>query len=114
MQTTFYVKQGPAREVLLVGAQPTPDPGPGEVRVHLKTSGVNPSDSRSSRTAPMWASLIIPIATAPAILTGSARASSIGLASGSGFGTGCCGTSYRASSRAVRTCFNRRWVAAAT
>ena len=60
MQTTFYVKQGPAREVLLVGAQPTPDPGPDEVRVHLKTSGVNPSDSRSSRTAPMSASLIIP------------------------------------------------------
>jgi len=60
MQTTFYVKQGPAREVLLVGAQPTPDPGPGEVRVHLKTSGVNPSVSRSSRTAPMSASLIIP------------------------------------------------------
>ena len=44
MQAAFYVKQGPAREVLQVGAQPTPEPGPGEVRVHLKTSGVNPSD----------------------------------------------------------------------
>ena len=62
MQAAFYVKQGPAREVLQVGAQPTPEPGPGEVRVHLKTSGVNPSDwkSRSGRTAPMSAPLIIP------------------------------------------------------
>ena len=34
MQAAFYVKQGPAREVLQVGAQPTPEPGPGEVRVH--------------------------------------------------------------------------------
>ena len=62
MQAAFYVKQGPAREVLQVGEQPTPEPGPGEVRVHLKTSGVNPSDwkSRSGRTAPMSAPLIIP------------------------------------------------------
>src|SRR6516164_9329128 len=62
MQAAFYVKQGSAREVLQVGEQPTPEPGPGEVRVHLKTSGVNPSDwkSRSGRTAPMSAPLIIP------------------------------------------------------
>jgi len=43
MQAAFYVKQGPAREVLEVGAQPTPEPGPGEVRVRLRSSGVNPS-----------------------------------------------------------------------
>jgi len=62
MQAAFYVKQGSAREVLQVGEQPTPEPGPGEVRVHLKTSAVNPSDwkSRSGRTAPMSAPLIIP------------------------------------------------------
>jgi NADPH:quinone reductase len=62
MQAAFYVKQGPAREVLQVDEQPTPGPGPGEVRVHLKTSGVNPSDwkSRSGRTAPMSTPLIIP------------------------------------------------------
>jgi NADPH2:quinone reductase len=36
MQAAFYAKQGPAREVLQVGEQPTPEPGPGEVRVHLK------------------------------------------------------------------------------
>ena len=62
MRAAFYMKQGPAREVLQVGEQPTPEPGPGEVRVHLRTSGANPSDwkSRSGRTAPMSAPLIVP------------------------------------------------------
>jgi hypothetical protein len=62
MRAAFYEKQGPAREVLQVGEQPRPEPGPGEVRVHLKTSGANPSDwkSRSGRTATMLAPLIIP------------------------------------------------------
>ena len=32
MQAAFYKKQGPAREVLQVGEQPTLEPGPGEVR----------------------------------------------------------------------------------
>lgn len=44
MQAAFYTQQGPAREVLQIGEQPTPQPGPGEVRVKLRTSGVNPSD----------------------------------------------------------------------
>jgi NADPH:quinone reductase-like Zn-dependent oxidoreductase len=48
-------------EVLQVGEQPTPEPGPGEVRVHLRTSGANPSwKSRSGRAAPMSAPMIIP------------------------------------------------------
>jgi NADPH:quinone reductase len=44
MLAAFYTRQGPAAEVLQVGEQPTPQPGPGEVRVRLHTSGVNPSD----------------------------------------------------------------------
>src|SRR5690242_9779816 len=44
MQAAFYTKQGPAAEVLQVGEQPTPQPGAKEVRVRLRTSGVNPSD----------------------------------------------------------------------
>ena len=44
MRAAFYTQQGPAREVLQIGEQPTPQPGPGEVRVKLRTSGVNPSD----------------------------------------------------------------------
>jgi len=92
MHAAFYVKQGSAREVLQVGEQPTPEPGPGEVRVHLKTSGVNPSDwkSRSGRTAPMSAPLIIPHSDGAGDIdrVGSVLASPIALASGSGFGMG--------------------------
>ncbi len=44
MQAAFYTRQGPASEVLELGEQPVPEPGPGEVRVRLRTSGVNPSD----------------------------------------------------------------------
>jgi NADPH:quinone reductase-like Zn-dependent oxidoreductase len=109
MQTAFYVKQGPAREVLQVGAQPTPDPGPGEVRVHLKTSGVNPSDSRSSRTAPMSASLIIRHSdgTGDIDRVGSGVVNRIGR---SGFGTGCCGTSSSFSAKGTNSSVgNLQW-----
>src|SRR5277367_3084088 len=62
MKAAYYVKQGPARDVLQVGDRQTPEPGPGEVRVRLRASGVNPSDwkSRSGRGAPMLAPLIVP------------------------------------------------------
>jgi NADPH:quinone reductase len=62
MKAAFYEKQGSAREVLKIGDQPTPEPGFGEVRVRLRTSGANPSDwkSRSGRNAPMPSPLIIP------------------------------------------------------
>lgn len=44
MKAAWFETFGPAREVLLVGEQPTPTPGPGEVLVRLATTGVNPSD----------------------------------------------------------------------
>jgi NADPH:quinone reductase-like Zn-dependent oxidoreductase len=44
MQAAWFEKFGAARDVLVVGERPTPVAGPGEVRVHLRTSGVNPSD----------------------------------------------------------------------
>src|ERR1044071_8496549 len=44
MRAVYYEKNGSAAEVLHVGEVETPRPGPGEVRVRLKTSGVNPSD----------------------------------------------------------------------
>jgi NADPH2:quinone reductase len=44
MRAAFYEKNGAARDVLQVGEVDTPQPGPGEVRVKIKTSGVNPSD----------------------------------------------------------------------
>jgi NADPH:quinone reductase len=47
MRAAFYDKNGPARDVLQVNEVDTPHPGPGEVRVKLKTSGVNPSDVKA-------------------------------------------------------------------
>ena len=47
MRAAFYERTGPAREVLQVAELATPEPGPGEVRVRLATSGVNPSDVKS-------------------------------------------------------------------
>ena len=44
MRAAWYEKQGPAREVLTVGEMPDPTPGPGEVRIRIAVSGVNPGD----------------------------------------------------------------------
>jgi NADPH2:quinone reductase len=47
MKAAFYDRNGPADEVLQVAALPMPAPGPGEVLVRVKASGVNPSDVKS-------------------------------------------------------------------
>jgi len=47
MRAAFYERNGPAREVLRLREIDTPRPGPGEVRVKLATSGVNPSDVKA-------------------------------------------------------------------
>ena len=47
MRAAFYERTGPAREVLQTGDMPDPQPGPGEVRVRLQWSGVNPSDVKT-------------------------------------------------------------------
>jgi len=47
MQAAYYERTGPAAEVLQLGEMPDPAPGPGEVRVKLRWSGVNPSDVKS-------------------------------------------------------------------
>jgi NADPH:quinone reductase len=47
LRAAFYEQNGVAREVLRVGEVDTPQAGPGEVRVKLATSGVNPSDVKS-------------------------------------------------------------------
>lgn len=48
MRAAWYEKNGPATEVLLMGELPDPVPGPGEVRVRLHASAVNPSDTTQS------------------------------------------------------------------
>ncbi len=47
MRAAYYDVNGTASDVLKVGDVTTPSPGPGEVRVKMKTSGVNPSDVKS-------------------------------------------------------------------
>lgn len=46
MRAAWYDRQGPARQVLEVGELPPPDPAPGEVRVRMRFSGVNPGDTK--------------------------------------------------------------------
>lgn len=62
MHAAFYERNGPAREVLTLGEIDTPRPGPGEVRVKLATSGVNPSDvkARSGATRKIAYPRVIP------------------------------------------------------
>jgi NADPH2:quinone reductase len=62
LRAAAYEKNGPAREVLRVGDVETPEPGPGEVRIRLQTSGVNPSDvkSREGRTRKLAYPRVIP------------------------------------------------------
>jgi NADPH2:quinone reductase len=47
MRAAYYERNGTAREVLQIGEIEAPRAGPGEVRVKLATSGVNPSDVKS-------------------------------------------------------------------
>ncbi len=62
MRAAFYERNGPARDVLKLGEIDQPKPGPGEVRVKLRTSGVNPSDvkSREGRTRKIAFPRVIP------------------------------------------------------
>jgi NADPH:quinone reductase len=46
MKAAWYEARGPAREVLRVGTMPVPRPGPGQVRVKVAMSAVNPSDTK--------------------------------------------------------------------
>jgi NADPH2:quinone reductase len=44
MKAAWYEKQGPPREVLIVGDMPDPIPAPGEIRIRIAASGINPGD----------------------------------------------------------------------
>ena len=44
MKAVWYERTGTAAEVLSFGDMPTPMAGPGEVRIRLQASGVNPAD----------------------------------------------------------------------
>jgi NADPH2:quinone reductase len=51
MKAAWYERQGAARDVLVVGEMPDPEPGPGEVRIHVAASGINPGDVKKREDA---------------------------------------------------------------
>ncbi|WP_424814140.1 NADPH:quinone reductase [Roseococcus sp. YIM B11640] len=61
MKAIWYERNGPARDVLVLGEMPKPEPATGEVLVRLHASGVNPSDWKTrSGSRPMVAPRVIP------------------------------------------------------
>src|SRR3954452_5811401 len=44
MKAAWYERQGSAASVLVVGEMVEPEPGPGEVRIRVAASGINPGD----------------------------------------------------------------------
>ncbi|MGH7877166.1 MAG: NADPH:quinone reductase [Candidatus Dormibacteraceae bacterium] len=62
MRAAVYRRHGPAPEVLRIEDVPRPDPLPGEVRVRIRVSGVNPTDwkARSGWSGPMTVPFVIP------------------------------------------------------
>jgi NADPH2:quinone reductase len=49
MRAVWYERKGPAAEVLVAGEMADPEPGPGEVRVKIAVSSVNPTDVKRRR-----------------------------------------------------------------
>jgi NADPH2:quinone reductase len=61
MRAAFYDRNGPARDVLVVGTLDRPEPAAGEVRVRVAASGVNPSDCKGrAGSRPMVAPRVVP------------------------------------------------------
>ncbi|RQT81842.1 NADPH:quinone reductase [Burkholderia cepacia] len=62
MKAAYYERQGNASEVLRLGDFPVPQPGPGEVRVRVHASGLNPSDikARTGFSGPSAFPMVIP------------------------------------------------------
>ena len=46
MKAALYTSFGPAEEALIIGELKTPEPEPGEVKIRVYASGVNPSDTK--------------------------------------------------------------------
>lgn len=51
MRAAWYEKQGLARDVLQIGTMPDPTPGPGDVRIRIAASGINPGDIKKRQNA---------------------------------------------------------------
>jgi NADPH:quinone reductase len=70
MRAAYYEANGAARDVLRVGDIETPSPGPGEVRIRIAASGVNPSDvkAREGRTRKIVFPRVVPHSDAGGII----------------------------------------------
>ena len=51
MKAAWYKRQGPARDVLVVGDMPDPIPAAGEVRIRIAASGISPGDIKKRANA---------------------------------------------------------------
>ncbi len=61
MRAVTYTKPGPAGQVLRLSELPDPEPGPGQVRVRICFSGVNPTDwKRRSAEPPKYDGFQVP------------------------------------------------------
>jgi NADPH2:quinone reductase len=60
MKAAWYEKNGAARDVLVVGDLPDPEPAAGEVLVKVHVSGVNPSDVKSRAGRALVGAKVVP------------------------------------------------------
>jgi NADPH:quinone reductase len=60
MKAAWYERNGAARDVLIIGELPKPQPGPGEVLVRVHVSGINPSDVKGRRGRPLPGPKVVP------------------------------------------------------
>src|SRR5882724_6232406 len=51
MKAAWYERQGSPSSVLVVSEMPAPEPGPGEVRIRVAASGINPGDVKKRQDA---------------------------------------------------------------
>jgi NADPH2:quinone reductase len=70
MRAAYYEANGAARDVLRVGDIEAPSPGPGEIRIRVAASGVNPSDvkAREGRTRKIAFPRVIPHSDAGGVI----------------------------------------------
>lgn len=70
MRAAWYEKNGPARDVLILGDLPDPEPQAGQVLVKLHVSGVNPSDVKSRAARPLIGPRLVPQSDGAGVITG--------------------------------------------
>lgn len=82
MRAATFTHSGPARDVLGVVERPLPEPGPGEVRVKIAASGVNPSDVKRRDAKPHGGAAEFPLVIPHSDGAGTIDAVGVGVAAG--------------------------------